>query len=146
MQSQRVSNAVCYDYGVVYPSKPSYDDLLKAAGRSWHQTPAVNPKRVEGQVLQKREEIKKKLEERQADIVSGEVVVFAEDEGHWVWGDTTGYGWGRRNERTEVPIENAKQRQTYYGVMNLHNQEFIATPYERGNGESTVLEFSQFPQ
>ena len=53
-------------------------------------------------------------------------------------GDTIGYVWGRRNERTEVPIENAKQRQTYYGVMNLSNQEVIVTPYERGNGENTV--------
>ena len=70
--------------------------------------------------------------------MSGEVVVFAEDECHLVWGDTIGYVWGQRNERTEVPIENVKQRQTYYGVMNLDNQEFFLTPYERGNGENTV--------
>jgi len=125
-------------FGIVYQSKQSYYDLLKAAGLSWQQTQAVNPKREEAQVLQKREEIKKKLEERQAEIVSGEVVVFAEDECHLVSGDTIGYGWGRRNERTEVPIENAKQRQTYYGVMNLDNQEFFLTPCERGNGENTV--------
>jgi len=55
-----------------------------------------------------------------------------------VWGDTIGYGWGRRNERTEIPIKNIKQRQTYYGVMNLYNQVFLVTPYARGNGESTV--------
>jgi transposase len=125
-------------FGIVYQSKQSYYDLLKAAGLSWHQTQAVNPKREEAQVLQKREEIKKKLEGRQAEIVSGEVVVFAEDECHLVSGDTLGYVWGRRNERTEVPIENARQRQTYYGVMNLYNQEFFLTPHERGNGENTV--------
>jgi putative transposase len=125
-------------FGIVYQSKQSYYDLLKAAGLSWHHTQAVNPKREEAQVLQRREEIKKKLEERQAEIVSGEVVVFAEDECHLVSGDTLGYVWGRRNERTEVPIENVKQRQTYYGVMNLYNQEFFLTPYERGNGENTV--------
>ena len=55
-----------------------------------------------------------------------------------MWGDTLGYGWGRRNERLEIPIKNIKQRQTYYGVMNLYNQEFIATPSEGGNGENTV--------
>ena len=70
--------------------------------------------------------------------MSGEVIVFVEDECHLVWGDAIGYGWGRRNERTEVPIANVKQRQTYYGVMNLYNQEFILSPYERGNGASTV--------
>ena len=68
----------------------------------------------------------------------GQVVVFAEDECHLVWGDTMGYVWGRRNKRTEVPIENIKQRQTYYGVLNLYNQEFILIPYAQGNGESTV--------
>ena len=48
-------------YGVVYQSKQSYWDLLKEAGLSWHQTQAVNPKRDEGQVILKREEIKKNL-------------------------------------------------------------------------------------
>lgn len=46
-------------YGVVYQSKQSYYDLLSEAGLSWHRTPAVNPKRDEGQVLLKRAEIKK---------------------------------------------------------------------------------------
>jgi putative transposase len=46
-------------YGVVYQSKQSYYDLLKDAGFSWHRTQAANPKRDEGQVLLKREEIKK---------------------------------------------------------------------------------------
>ena len=55
-----------------------------------------------------------------------------------MWGDTIGYGWGRRNERTAIPIKNINQRQTSYGVMNLYNHEFIVTPYEGGNGESTV--------
>ena len=127
-----------YHYGVVYYSKQSYYDLLKEAKLSWHQTQAINPKGDEVQVLQKREEIKKKLAARQADIVSGEVIVFAEDECHFVWGDTIGYGWGRQNERTEVPITNVKQRQSYYGVMNLYNQEFILNPYEGGNGANTV--------
>ena len=68
-----------YHYGVIYQSKQSYYDLLKAGGLSWHQTQAANPNRDEAQVLQQREEIKKKLAERQADIVSGEVIVFAED-------------------------------------------------------------------
>jgi len=46
-------------YGVVYQSKQSYYDLLKEGGLSWHQTQALNPKRDEAQMLQKREEIKK---------------------------------------------------------------------------------------
>jgi transposase len=67
------------------------------------------------------------------------MVVLAEDESHLVWGETTGYVWGRRNERTEVLIQKAKERQTYYGVLDLYNKAFVVAPYATGNGENTVL-------
>ena len=60
-----------------------------------------------------------------------------------MWGDTIGFVWGQRNERIEVPIVNAKQRQSYYGVMNLTNQDVKITPYECGNGENTVAFIKQ---
>jgi putative transposase len=113
---------------VVYHSKPSYYDLLKEGRLSWHRTQAANPNRDEAPGLRKREEIKKKRAARQADIVSGEVMVLVEDECHLVGGDSIGYGWGRQHERTEVPMANVKQRQTYDGAMNLDNQAFILTP------------------
>ena len=80
-------------FGIVYQSKQSYYDLLKAGGLTWHQTQAANPQRDEQQVLQKREAIRKKLEARKPEIISGEVIVFAEDECHLVWGDTIGFVW-----------------------------------------------------
>src|SRR5512143_3202739 len=40
-------------YEVVYQSKQSYYDLLKAGGLSWHQTQANNPQRDEAQVWRK---------------------------------------------------------------------------------------------
>lgn len=98
----------------------------------------VNPRRDEDRVLLKREEIKKKLEAHQADIESGQVVVFAADESHLLWGDTTGYVWGQRNERTEVPIQNIKDKQTYYGALDLYNKDFVLTPSVKGDGEHTV--------
>ena len=125
-------------YGVVYESKQSYYDLLKEGGLSWHQTQAVNPKTDDTQVEQRREEIKKKLDGLQSEIINNQVIVFVEDEAHVLSGDTIGHVWCRENQRTEVPIENAKERQTYYGVMNLYNQEFKVSPYDKGNGENTV--------
>ena len=53
-------------------------------------------------------------------------------------GDATGYVWGQRNERTEIPIENSRDRQTYYGGLNLYNQEFFIKPYPTGNGLNTI--------
>jgi transposase len=55
-----------------------------------------------------------------------------------LWGDTTGYVWGRRNEKTEVPIQNIKQRQTYYGALNLYHRDFVLMPHDGGNSENTV--------
>lgn len=46
-------------YGVVYQSKQSYYDLMSEGGLSYHRSEAVNPKRDEAQVLQKRTELKK---------------------------------------------------------------------------------------
>lgn len=46
-------------YGVVYKSKQSYYDLLKAAGKSWHKSQKKNPKKNEERVILRREEIKK---------------------------------------------------------------------------------------
>lgn len=66
------------------------------------------------------------------------MVVFAQDECHLIAGDATGYVWGQRNERTEVPIENSRERQTYYGGLNLYNQQFFIKPYPTGNGENTI--------
>ena len=46
-------------YGVVYRSKHSYYELLEAGGMSDHRSEKHNPKRDEGQILARREEIKK---------------------------------------------------------------------------------------
>ncbi|MDZ7622160.1 MAG: hypothetical protein U5O69_07185 [Candidatus Competibacteraceae bacterium] len=40
---------------------------------------------------------------------------------------------------------NAKERQTYYGALNLHTQELIVSPYPSGNGENTIA-FLQYLQ
>ena len=48
------------EHGVIYLSKQSYYELLKEGGLSYHRSTAVNPKRDEVQILDKREAIKKK--------------------------------------------------------------------------------------
>ena len=125
-------------YGVVYTSKQSYYDLLKAGGLSWHQTQPMNPKRDPEQVATRREEIKAELKEHQEEIVKGETLVFFQDEVHTIWEDVVGDTWCRKNERAEVPVANPKERQTYYGVLNLQNQEVSMMPYQTGNGKNTV--------
>ena len=42
----------------------------------------------------------KKNSKAETEIKSGELFVFIEDECHLLWGDTLGYIWGKKNERT----------------------------------------------
>lgn len=65
-------------------------------------------------------------------------MVFFQDECHLLWGDLCGYVWGKTNERIEVPMTNQRQKQTYYGVLNLLSQEFFVKAFEQGNSESTI--------
>jgi transposase len=71
-------------------------------------------------------------------IQRGEVIVLLEDECHLVWGDACGMVWGKRNATIEVPMTNERQRQTYYGAVNLFTQTFHLKAFPAGNGESTV--------
>ncbi len=48
------------EHSILYRSKQSYYDLLSEAGLSYHRTIPANPKRDEAQIMQKREELKKK--------------------------------------------------------------------------------------
>lgn len=70
--------------------------------------------------------------------MSGQLVVFFQDECHLLWGDLCGYVWGKTSERIEVPITNERQKQTYYGVLNLLTRSFFIKAFEKGNSESTI--------
>lgn len=61
-----------------------------------------------------------------------------EDECHLVWGDVCGMGWGKRNTPIAVPLTNERQRQTYYGAINLLTREVHLQAGETGNGATTV--------
>ena len=65
-------------------------------------------------------------------------MVFFQDECHLLWGDLCGYVWGKTSERIEVPILNERERQTYYGAVNLHTQECLIQAYDKGNSQSTI--------
>jgi transposase len=74
----------------------------------------------------------------QADIASGKLKVLFLDECHLVWGDISGYGWSRRNQRIDVPVKSIRQRQTYYGALDYLTKSFTIHEYERGNEDYTI--------
>jgi transposase len=64
--------------------------------------------------------------------------VFFQDECHLLWGDLCGQVWGPRNQRVEVPITNERERQTYYGAVNLATGQCFVQASDKGNGDATV--------
>ena len=132
-------------YDVVFKSKQSYYDLLHKAHISWKKTTGRHADHDPDKVAARHAEIKQLLASRKAEIESGELVVFMEDECHLLWGDTIGYIWGRTNERIVVSIKNLRDRQTYYGAINMVTKRFHVSPYDAGNSSNTV-KFVKFLQ
>jgi len=65
-------------------------------------------------------------------------VVLCQDECHLLWGDVTGYVWGKSSERIEIPVTNIRDKQTYYGTIDLATQRCLIQAYDKGNSDSTI--------
>jgi transposase len=136
-----VSELECYlaeQFDVEFKSLTSYYEILKNAGISWQKAQIKNPKQDLKKVQQRNQEISKILEKELPAIKSGTLVVYAIDEVHLVEGDLVSHLWGKTKERINLQLENPKNRQTYYGALNLVTQELVLEKYEAGNAESTV--------
>ena len=83
------------------------------------------------------------LESRRDEVESGRLRVFFQDEGHLLLGNACGYGWGPSCERIEIPIRNERERQTYFGAVDLATGQCLVQRYACGNGEHTV-EYLQY--
>ncbi len=133
-------------YDVVYKSKQSYYVLMHQARLSWKKNQKRNPKHDPELVKSKRNEIENKVLLERLGIVIKKTVFLFVDECHLLWGDALGYVWGPRSERIEIPISNERERQTYYGALNLFTGKAFTFPAEAGNGEQTVTFFKHLRQ
>ena len=108
-----------------------------------------NPEQNLEQIAKDLTSLRIKLGKRRKQIETGDLVVLIEDECHFCWGDTLGYVWGKKGERTEVPITNEKIRQTYFGCANIVDGRALVKKYPKGDGENSVkyLKYlvAQFP-
>ena len=78
------------------------------------------------------------LEANQPEINLGNLAVFVLDECHLMGGDICGYGWGDRKERRTVDVKNYRDRQTYYGAVDLITQELLIQKAKTADGTETV--------
>jgi transposase len=136
-----LSELECYlvqQYDVSFQSLTSYYNLISEARITWQKAKKKNP-RQDSEVVKKRNKgIQSYLSQMKAEIKSGQVIIYAIDEVHLLEGDLIHHGWGKSQERFKIPLDNEKNRQTYYGALNLTNSDLILRAYPQGNGESTV--------
>lgn len=69
-----------------------------------------------------------------------------QDECHLLWGNVCGLVWGRRNERIGVMMTNQRERQTYYGAVNLLTRAFPLRAFPAGKGQHTVSYLEWLPR
>ena len=75
------------------------------------------------------------LESHSEDIRAGCIKVYAVDECHAKGGDICGYGWGNRQQRREVEVDNYRDSQTYFGALDCVNEQVIMNiPAASGRG------------
>jgi len=144
-----LSELECYlieQYDVVFQSPTSYYSLLAEAKISWQKAQKKNPRKDPEVVKERNQEIQSILEKLMPKIKSGDIAVYALDEVHLLEGELIGHWWADSQERLKIPIINEKNRQTYYGALNLINQELIMRAYQAGNSDSTVNFIQQLIQ
>jgi len=109
-----------------------------------------NPQKDDDQIKKDLHSLRIKLGKKRKAIESGELVFLLEDECHFCWGDVEGYVWSEQGKRAEVPIENERKRQTYFGYTNIATGRARVKKYPKGDGENAVkfLKYvvKQFPK
>jgi putative transposase len=125
-------------YDVVFQSRQSYYQILKSARITWQKGEQVNPRQDPELISKKNREIAQLLENNRPHIEARQLIVYIIDECHLLWNDLCGYLWNLIKNPRKIPILNPKERQTYYGALELFTQEFILIPEPTANGELTV--------
>lgn len=125
-------------YDVVFQSRQSYYNFLNQARITWQKGESINPRYRQEEVTKKNQEIAELLEKHREEIETGKLIVYILDECHLHWEDVCGYLWNFIKNPVKMLLANPKERQTYYGALNLKSGDFIALPYPQGNGQWTV--------
>jgi transposase len=55
-----------------------------------------------------------------------------------MWGDLSGYVWGKTDKEITVPVINQRDKQTYYGAVDYVEGELLLKAYDAGNSDSTI--------
>lgn len=78
------------------------------------------------------------LASNREEIEAGRLRVLLIDECHLLWGDVTGYVWGKTDQEIGIGIVNEREKQTYYGAVDYLDGKLLLKTYNAGNSDNTI--------
>lgn len=119
-------------YGVIYESDRSYHHIFELTHFSYKLPDALDKRRNDALV-------KKRMAEIQAEILQlSEYELFAADESSIVWETELRRAWLRTGKKTILKVDRTKQRQSYFGALNLRSHTHHLIPLVWQNTETMI--------
>lgn len=78
------------------------------------------------------------LASNREEIEARRLRVLLIDECHLLWGDITGYVWGKTDQEIAIGIVNEREKQTYYGAVDYLDGKLLLKAYNAGNSNNTI--------
>ena len=113
-------------YGVVYESERSYHHLFAITSFSYKRPDAFDKRRDDALVIKRMAEIREEISQLK------DYQIFAADESSIVWETELRRAWLPRGKKTILKVDRTKQRQSYFGALNLktHCHELIPLTWQ----------------
>lgn len=122
-------------YGVVYASERSYHHLFEITQFSYKLPESFDKRRNDTLTESRMAEIHRELETYQAKGWE----CFAADESSIVWETLCRKAWLKKGEKTIIKADRIKQRQHYFGALNLQTGKHTLVPLSWQNTETMIV-------
>ena len=113
---------------MVYESKQSYYDLFEAAGISAEVNHKIKPQSRPGCCCSKKKEIETLLANHRSEIETGKLRVLLIDQCHLMWGDLSGYVWGKTDLEIAVPVVPVEINRHITERLTISNENYCSKP------------------
>jgi transposase len=117
-------------YGIVYESDRSYHHLFQILRYSFKLPTPFDKRRDDALVVKRMKQIRAQIK----TLTDHEI--FAADECSIVWETELRRAWLKRGEKTILKVDRTKQRQNYFGALNLRSHKHTLVPLMWQNTET----------
>lgn len=120
------------EYGVVYESDRSYHHLFALSRYAYKLPDALDKRRDDALVKRRMQEIRHEIARL------GDHEIFAADESSIVWETELRRAWLKKGEKTILKVDRTKQRQNYFGALNIRTHRHHLVPLSWQNTKTMI--------